>query len=264
MFLLLICVVVVDGNAGKSWAFGTDWFLFFFCFSLVWVLDISEDDIIIIFEEALGAVLVVKEDIGRLIYSSSSSSLTKRFILIRICGWFPFEFAKKKRKKHFYGKEKLFFSPFAFFADFLAVDQAENIDTGAGIFVLLAPFNAGKSSFIFIEAIPLVTTCAAFFGVVFWVVDDDEAVCCCCCSRQIPRGWPIFVFDTLLVAPVSAGKSSDEFIPLKSFAQAPRCCGTFCGVEDRSFKVGNSSTEGTATAIAGSCWVSSLEKNNTF
>ena len=37
-----------------------------------------------------------------------------------------------------------------------------------------------------------------------------------------------------------------------SFDQAPRCC-EFCGVEERSFKVGNSSMEGTVTATAGSC-----------
>jgi hypothetical protein len=111
------------------------------------------------------------------------------------------------------------------------------------------------------------TDCEAFFDVVFWVVDDDDAVgcCCCCCSRQIPRGWPTFVFDTLLAAPLSAGKSSDEWIPLiASFDQAPRCCGKFCGVEERSFKVGNSLIEGTVTATAGSCWISSLKKNNIF
>lgn len=167
----------------------------------------------------------------------------------------------KKDKKIY-----LFFLPLALFADFLAVDQAENIDTGAGIFEWVAVFNAGKSSLIFIEAAPLVTGFtgwAVFFDAVFWAVDDADGAVCCCCSRQIPRGWPTFVFDTLFAAGVSAGKASDEYIPLiGSFDHAPRCCEEFCAAEERSFKVGNSSIDGTAAATAGSCWTSSLKETN--
>lgn len=44
------------------------------------------------------------------------------------------------------------------------------MDTGGGIFLLVAPPNAGKSSVIFIDDMPFVTVfvdCADFFDVVF-------------------------------------------------------------------------------------------------